>query len=77
MNTKGESCYFTCAVCKKDMFELEPGEKCYLITRQTASKEVSEITKQPMTVFKRNAIGFRFCEECWISYAGKDYEIIL
>jgi hypothetical protein len=73
--TKNSNMYFTCIVCNADMFELQPGEVCYLVSKQIASEQVSEITKQPMTVFKRNVIGFRFCEECWTSYAGKDYEI--
>lgn len=69
--------YFYCSVCKKCMFDLKAGEVCYLISKQTASKKIDEISKENRTVFNRNAIGFRFCEECWFSYAGKGFEIKL
>lgn len=69
--------YFYCAKCSKSMFDLDAGEVCYLISKQTASKKLDEVSQKERTVFNRNAIGFRFCEECWFTYAGKEFEIKL
>jgi hypothetical protein len=60
------------------MLELDAGEKCYVVSKQTASKEVSPITGVEQTVFNRTAVGFRFCEYCWEhGVAGKEYIINL
>lgn len=59
------------------MQELNAGEKCYMVSKQTASKEKHPKTGEDYTVFKRMAVGFRFCEECWLAVAGKKYEITL
>ncbi len=69
--------YFFCFLCGKDMQELKAGDVCYLISKQTTSKEDASKSGHDLTVFKRTAVGFRFCEQCWFDTAGMKYKIEL
>jgi hypothetical protein len=62
--------YTKCKLCSTNMFELEGGEKCYMICKQTASKN-----EEGRTVFLLTKVGFRFCEKCWEAVSGSQYII--
>lgn len=59
------------------MQDLEAGDKCYIVSKQTASKKEDPISGKLRTVFLRTAVGFRFCEDCWAAVSGDEYIIEL